>query len=289
MSKTARDNGLIVVTYVVAIAVGLGVAAAVWDSMPRWAAVLTADLAATVAVFGVSRTLDNSSVYDAYWSVAPPVIAFGLLCASDVGSSPRALIVCLLITTWAARLTYNWWRGWTGMGHEDWRYVDLRASMGRLYWFVSFGGLHLFPTLLVYVGCLALLAVMDPSARDLGLLDLVATCVTAAAIATEAVADKQLHDFVASKPPPDEVMTRGLWGRCRHPNYLGEVGLWYGLALFGLAADPSAWWVAIGPLVMTALFVFISIPMIEKRMLRKRPAYADIIARYPKLLPLGRR
>lgn len=289
MSKTTRDNGIILATYVVATAVGLGVAAAVWDSLPRWGAILTADLVATVAVFGISRTFNNTSVYDAYWSIAPPVIAFGLLAVTEAGSSPRALLVCLLIAAWGVRLTYNWWRGWTGIRHEDWRYVDLRASMGRLYWLVSFAGLHVFPTLLVYLGCLALLPVMDSAARGLGLLDLAATFVTVAAIVIEAVADRQLHDFVASKPQPDEVMTRGLWGRCRHPNYLGEVSLWYGLALFGLAADPSAWWVATGPIVMTALFVFISIPMIEKRMLRKRPAYADIIAHYPRLLPLGRR
>ena len=289
MTKTTRDNAAILVTYIAAIGIGLAVAAAVWDSMPRWAAVLTADLVATVAVFGISRTLNNSSVYDAYWSVAPPVIAFGLFGVSDVGSSPRAWLASLLLTAWGARLTYNWWRGWTGMGHEDWRYVDLRKSMGRLYWLVSFAGLHLFPTLLVYAGCMALLPVMDPAARGLGLLDLAATAVMLAAIVIEAVADQQLHEFVASKPQPDEVMTRGLWGRCRHPNYLGELSLWYGLALFGLAADPSAWWVGLGPLVMTALFVFISIPMIEKRMLRKRPGYADVIAHYPKLLPLGRR
>lgn len=289
MSKTSRDNSIIFATYVVATVIGLGVASAVWDSMPRWAAVLTADLVATVMVFGVSRTLNNSSVYDAYWSVAPPVIAFGLLAVTDVGSSPRAWLVCALITAWGVRLTYNWWRGWTGMSHEDWRYVDLRKSMGKLYWLVSFAGLHLFPTMLVYFGCLALLPIMDPSARSLGVLDLVATAVMVAAIVIEAVADRQLHDFVASKPRPDEVMTRGLWGRCRHPNYLGEVSLWYGLALFGLAANPGAWWVIAGPLIMTGLFVFISIPMIEKRMLRKRPAYADVVARYPKLLPLGRR
>lgn len=289
MSKTKRDNGAILVTYVVAIAIGLGVAAAFWGSTPRWAAVLIADLAATAAVFGASRTLNNSSVYDAYWSVAPPAIAFGLFASSDVGSSLRAWLVCLLITVWGIRLTYNWWRGWRGMTHEDWRYVDLRTSTGSAYWLVSFAGLHVFPTLLVYAGCTALLPIMDPSARALGLLDLIAAAVMIAAVVIEALADRQLHDFVASKPRPDEVMTRGLWGLCRHPNYLGEVALWYGLALFGYAANPEAWWVVSGPVAMTALFVFISIPMIEKRMLRKRPAYAEVIARYPKLLPLGRR
>ena len=287
MAKTTRDNAIIVTTYAVAVIVGLVVARATWGTLPPWAGILVADLAATVFVFGVSRSLDNSSVYDAYWSVAPPVIALGLLLSNDPGSSARAWLASGLVTVWGIRLTYNWWRGWSGMAHEDWRYVDLRASMGRAYWSISFLGLHLFPTALVYVGCLALLPVMDASATGLGWLDLVAATVAAGAIFIEATADRQLHDFVASRPGPDAVLTTGLWGRCRHPNYLGEVSFWCGLALFGISAMSSAWWVFAGPVAMASLFVFISIPLLEKRMLRKRPAYAEVVERYPKLLPLG--
>ena len=39
---------------------------------------------------------------------------------------------------WAVRLTWNWARGWTGLGHEDWRYVDIRSATGALYWPASF-------------------------------------------------------------------------------------------------------------------------------------------------------
>ncbi len=289
MSRTAQDNRIIIATYLAAVGLGVVVAAAVWSVTPRWAAVLIADVCATALVFAVSRLLDNTSVYDAYWSVAPPVIAGGLLLSCELGSPVRAVLVLLLLTAWAVRLTYNWWRGWSGIRHEDWRYVGLRTTTGRAYWLVSFFGLHMFPTMLVYAGCLALLPVMEPTARPLGWLDLVGAIVMAAAIWIEATADRQLHDFVASRPSREQVLTTGLWGRCRHPNYLGEISLWWGLAAFGLAADPSAWWVLVGPIAMTGLFVFISIPMIEKRMLRKRPAYADVVRRYPCLLPLGPR
>lgn len=289
MPKTPRDARIIVLTYVVAIAAGLGLAAVMPAAWPSWATVLAADVGATVLVFIVSRAFDNTSVYDPYWSVAPVVIAAALLATTAVGSSARGILVFVLTLTWGARLTYSWWRGWRGMGHEDWRYVDLRRTMGRAYWPSSFLGLHVFPTLLVYTGCLGLLAVMQPSASSFGWLDVVGAATMGAAVWIEATADRQLHDFVGCKPSPDAVLTTGLWGRCRHPNYLGEVMLWYGLAAFGLAADPTAWWVLLGPAVMTGLFVGISIPMIERRMLRKRPGYADVVARYPRLLPLGPR
>ncbi|GAJ06174.1 unnamed protein product, partial [marine sediment metagenome] len=60
-------------------------------------------------------------------------------------------------------------------------------------------------------------------------------------------------------------MSTGLWAYSRHPNYLGEVMFWWGLFLFALAADLSHWWVFVGPLAMTVLFIFVSIPMMDKR------------------------
>jgi steroid 5-alpha reductase family enzyme len=61
--------------------------------------------------------------------------------------------------------------------------------------------------------------------------------------------------------------------------------LWWGLYLFSLAADPGRWWTGAGPLAMTALFVFISVPLIDRRMLRRKPGYAEHMRRVPALLP----
>ncbi len=291
MARTAKANGLIVITYVVATVASLVVARGLQDSMPTWAVVLIADVVGTTVVFGFSRVFDNSSFYDAYWSVAPPVIAFGLVFGVD-GVDPvstRQVLVCALVTAWGARLTYNWWRGWRGLAHEDWRYVNLRKTTGRWYWVVSYLGLHMFPTVLVYLGCLAMLPALVDGTRALSWLDAVASVFTGLAIYIEAKADRELHDFVATKPAPEQVLTTGLWGRCRHPNYLGEMMLWWGLSMFALASDSASWWVLVGPVSITLLFVFISIPMIDKRMLAKRPAYADVVRRYPKFLPLGPR
>jgi steroid 5-alpha reductase family enzyme len=81
-------------------------------------------------------------------------------------------------------------------------------------------------------------------------------------------------------------MDRGLWRYSRHPNYLGEVGFWCGMWLFGLAAAPAAWWwTAAGPVVMVVLFAAVSVPLMDRRSLQRRPAYADWMRRVPPLLP----
>jgi steroid 5-alpha reductase family enzyme len=287
-SRGSRAAGFawVTVAYAVAAVAAFGVVRWVPAGWALWQVVLAADVVATVVVFGFSVAFDNSSVYDAYWSVAPMAIAPAL---AVVGRAPvaRKVIVVALVLLWGARLTYNWARGWAGMGHEDWRYVEHRRH-GRAYWVVSFVGIHMMPTLLVFAGCLSLFPALVTGAGPLGPIDALAFVVTAGAIALEGMADEQLRAFRLTNPPPGTILETGVWAWSRHPNYLGEVSLWWGLALFGLAADGGAWWVLAGPVAITLLFTFISVPLLDKRSLARRPQYAEHMARVPALFPWPR-
>lgn len=280
----AASFAWIAAAYAAAGLAAWAVAAVALPGAPLWLRVAAADAAATGAVFAFSVALDNSSVYDAYWSVAPMAIAPALCAAGGGAPFARRALVVALVLAWGARLTYNWARGWAGLHHEDWRYVDLRAKTGRAYWAVSFFGIHLFPTALVYLGCLALLPALVTGSRPLGALDLAAALVTAAAVAVEAVADAQLRAFRAAARP-GEVMAAGLWACSRHPNYFGEILFWWGLFLFALAADGGAWRAGAGALAITALFVFISVPMLDRRSAARRPEYAAHMRRVSAIVP----
>jgi steroid 5-alpha reductase family enzyme len=108
--------------------------------------------------------------------------------------------------------------------------------------------------------------------------------VTGGAIALETIADEQLRAFNRTKQP-GEICARGLWAWLRHPNYLGEILFWWGLWLFGVAAAPSWYWSVIGPLAITAMFLFASIPMLDRRNLERRPGYAEVMKSVPALVP----
>ena len=272
----------------------LGAAVAVGIALGEWhplAVVAAADLVGTIVVFAGSVRVNNTSMYDPYWSVAPIAIAayFAFGPAARVASDPdpvRVVVVCALVALWGARLTWSWLRGWRGLGHEDWRYVGVREKTGRLYWPASFLALHLMPTVMVYLGCLSLYVALSAGSRPFGVLDGVAAVVTATAIWIEARADKELHRFVASGRSRGAVLSSGLWAYSRHPNYFGEILFWWGLLLFALAASPSHLWVVIGPVAITTLFAFVSIPLIEKRMLHRRgPAHAERVKRVSALIP----
>jgi steroid 5-alpha reductase family enzyme len=242
-----------------------------------------ADLAATLVVFAFSLGYNNSSFYDPYWSLSPPFLAlYWLLVAGARGLPARQALAGGLLLAWAVRLTFNWVRRWRGLSHEDWRYADYRRK-GAAYWPISFAGFHLMPTMIVFLGCLSLWPALT-AARPLGLFDSLTAAVTAAAVATEAIADRQLVRFLRTAGP-GEVLDTGLWSLSRHPNYFGEVAFWWGLWLFGLAAAPSWWWTVAGPIAMTALFLGISVPMMDRHLLACRPRYAAALKNRSAFLP----
>jgi steroid 5-alpha reductase family enzyme len=267
--------------YVVTLGVGWITLLALGQS-PIWD-MFWADIAATVAIFIFSRLYKNSSFYDAYWSVVPPLIAlYWALEATAIEATAieatavavddtRAWLVIVLVWLWGIRLTVNWATYWPGLEHEDWRYGPIKTNAGKWNALADFSAIHLFPTVIVFVACLPIYAAVAMDARPLNWLDYVAAAVTALAIIIELLSDIQLHRFLAHRKE-GEIMKTGLWAYSRHPNYFGEWLFWAGLALFGIAAVPSAWWwVLPGSVAMLVMFLVASIPMIDKRSVERRP------------------
>jgi len=268
-----REVAAVCLAYVAALLVALAVGWLLGGRGPVLVAAL-ADLAATLVVFCFSVRHDNSSVYDPYWSVAPIFIASGWAASAPGRPGVRAIVVCVLVGVWGIRLTANWVARWRGSGDEDFRYAEIRARTGRLYWPVSLITIHLLPTAWVFLGLLAAWPALAGDGAAPGVLDAVALAVTAGGIAIEAVADSQLRRFLRSRREPPAVLETGLWSLSRHPNYFGEITFWWGLWLFGLAADPGWAWTVVGPLSITLLFALVSIPWMDRRMLSRHPAWA---------------
>ncbi len=290
MSGMLKSVLTIIAAYLLAALVALGVGYAVRAEHPL-VILGAADLAATIVVFAFSVVTKNSSCYDPYWSVAPvPIALFWLLWPGSAGLTTLShILIFALLCLWAARLTYNWASQWHGLSHEDWRYRDMQQQTGKLYWPVSFLGIHLMPTLLVFLGCLALWPALSGGPRSFSWLDAAAAIVTAAAIVIEATADLQMRHFRRTSKESGQTIPPGLWSYSRHPNYFGEVSFWWGLFLFALAADPAYWWTIIGPICILALFLFVSIPLMEKHLLQRRSGYAEYQRRVSAFVPWWRK
>jgi steroid 5-alpha reductase family enzyme len=286
--RTKREAlWLVGLAYGVALAAGWITLAVAPIEDPLWRT-FAADAVATVVIFGFSFAWDNSSFYDAYWSVIPIAIVLHWMTLADAAvPGLRLAALGLVVGVWGVRLTWNWARGWTGLDHEDWRYVGFRELAPGFYWPISFLGIHFFPTVIVFAGLAALYPAVVQAGRPFGILDLVALAVGIAGIAFEWIADDQLRAFTTGPKRPGETLRTGLWRYSRHPNYLGEILVWWSFFLFGWAADPA--WAKLGvlaPLAMTGMFLLVSIPLIEKRALERRTAYQRVIDETSMLIPL---
>lgn len=285
MSK-ARSLTLVTLAYVIAIGVAAGWLA--WG--PRtghlWLDSLIADVLATLVVFAFSRRYRNSSFYDAYWSVIPPLLALYWWSQAGAGvDQVRCWLVMAVIVVWAVRLTANWVYGFPGLHHEDWRYPMFKERAGRWEFVVDLVAIHLIPTLQVFAGMLPVYVCVTRPGADIRWLTLVAFALGLAAVALELAADVQMHRFVRESRA-GAAMDRGLWSWSRHPNYFGEFGFWFSLALFGVAAAPSDWWwLFAGAAAMLAMFLGASIPMMETRSLQRRPEYQRVIDRVSRFVP----
>ena len=278
--------GILVVIYLAALAVGFFVAEQ-FSNEPLWLRALLGDVAATVLVFACSRIFGNSSVYDPYWSVIPLFLfLYFLYGTGNTLSNSKYLAVALLLALWGGRLTGNFLRGWPGMARQDWRYDDLKQKHGGMYWVVSFLGVHLLPTVLVFAGMLPTYGVASMQVRSTwGLFDVFSLIILIAAVYVEWKADEDLHAF--KKQGTGGLLKKGIWAYSRHPNYFGEILFWVGLFAFALAQDLKLVWTGFGAIAMILLFVFISIPMMERRMRASRgDEYNEYVNRVSMLIPL---
>lgn len=281
--KSNRGMSFAVITFVYIIAAFIGVHVYRGFDHSWWLSLLIADTVATIVVFIFSLLFDNASVYDPYWSVQPPVI----LAAFAMSRKPSALGVLLLIvvTFWGVRLTVNWAYTFADLNHQDWRYTMLKEKTGTFYPFINFVGIHMVPTLVVYNCVLpAVYAVQNGLVVNVG--SLVFLCVSFVATVIQGTADFQMHRF--RKTRNGTFIRNGLWKYSRHPNYLGEILMWWGVALAVICVAPNARHLMLGAIANTILFLFVSIPMADNRQSCK-DGFEEYKAETRMLLPIKKR
>jgi len=244
---------------------------------------LIIDVALTVLITIVGFLVKNDSMYDPYWSLIPFLMLLYWIDSSHVQEfNARIFIMIILMSWWSWRLTYNWIRGWKGIKHEDWRYIDLRKKTKAFYPLVSFLGIQLFPTIIVFAAALPMESVLF-STEALKFTDLIGGILMLAGILLEIFADIQMHRFKKNPENMGNIINIGLWKYSRHPNYLGEISFWWGVYVLSMATHPPFYYIS-GAIIVSLLFLFISIPMMEKRM-KNKVGFDEYKKRTPLLIP----
>ena len=262
--KSNRVASFIIVGIIYVLATIAGIVVYKLLKFDWWLNLLLADIAATVLTFIFSLLLNNASVYDPYWSVQPIVI----LVAYSIGKPLGLLQILLLVAVcfWGIRLTVNWGYNFSDFSYQDWRYVMLKEKTGIFYPVINFIGIHMVPTLVVYTCTVpAVYAIVNNLTANIGSILFIFLSIFAASL--QGIADIQMHKYRKNRTTPFN--RNGLWKNSRHPNYLGEILMWWGIGFAVVVTDFNLWWLLLGALLNTLLFSFVSIPMAEKRQSRK--------------------
>lgn len=271
--KSNRTLSFVIVAIVYVLAGVLGIVVCNLLPYDLWLNILIADVLATVLVFVFSLVFNNASVYDPYWSVQPMVIGTALLVSQQNFTLYNVLLLAVVLL-WGIRLTANWVYTFGDLTWQDWRYTMLKEKTKFFYPVINFVGIHMVPTLVVYACCLPIIFAMQSNiAITLDNIHcLVFLAVSLGAVVLQCASDIQMHKFRKDKregKTAEPFMRRGLWKHSRHPNYLAEILMWWGVGLSASIVLPNSWFVLIGAVANTLLFAFVSIPMADKRQSRK--------------------
>ncbi|KAH9763533.1 S5A REDUCTASE domain-containing protein [Citrus sinensis] len=169
---------------------------------------------------------------------------------------------------------------------EDRRFDEMRSNLGKLAIFWIFQA--------VWVWTVSLpVTVVNASDRDPSVqaVDVIGWIMWSVGVSIEAIADQQKLSFKNSPENRGKWCNVGFWKYSRHPNYFGEIFLWWGIFVASTPVlDGAEWLVILGPIFLTLLLLFISgIPLLEESADKKfgnMPAYRLYKKTTSPLIPL---
>lgn len=220
------------------------------------------------ALWLVGWRRSNYGTVDVGWTAGVGLMA--VFCALAGGGWPlRRLLVGLMGGLWAFRLAYYIVVDRVLAPREDGRYQRMRAYWGARAdpYFLAF---FMAQTFLVTLFALPFLPLVRNSAPTLRGWEIAGVLLWAAAVAGEALSDRQLVRFRRNPDNKGKTCRNGLWRYSRHPNYFFEWLHWWAYVLFGIGA---AGWVLtlVGPVLMLLfLFRLTGIPYTEQQALSSR-------------------
>jgi steroid 5-alpha reductase family enzyme len=240
-------------------------------------------LAYVLALWLLSLPLRDVSIVDPGWGTGFVMVAW-LACALGEGCRGRRLLLGALVSVWGVRLTLHLIARKLRERREDPRYAVMRARRGRRFALVSLVTVFLLQGALMWLIALPIeVAAAQP--QRLGALDALGGAAWAVGVFFETVGDRQLSRFKADPANAGRVMDRGLWRYTRHPNYFGDFMVWWGIYVVALSTG-YAWWTVVSPLVMSTLLMRVSGKQLLERRMRRRPGYAEYVARTSGFFPL---
>ena len=273
----------------------------------EWKALMTLiQISAFVAFycFVTGELTRNYSQVDKIWSLVP--IAYVWILAAYGNYTPRLVIMSVLVSIWAIRLTANFalkgaYRLKFWEGEEDYRWKVLRQKpefKPRWKWTLfNLFFISIYQNALILLFCLPALVALQFNSVPINTWDYTIAGLMFLFIVYEAVADIQQWNFQSKKWQQINAgqtlsgdykkgfLDKGLWAYSRHPNYFGEQAIWICFYFFSVPAS-GQWfnWSIAGCLLLLLLFQG-SAGFSEEISAQKYPGYVEYQKNVSRFIP----
>lgn len=233
--------------------------------------------------FVIAQARKRNDVADIAWGTGFIVTAVTALILHH-GTYVRGMLVTLLVVLWGTRLSLHISMRNRGKP-EDPRYRRWREEWGKHAVIRALLQVFLLQGILMVVVSLPITFIIISKSHPFSVIDILGLILWSVGFAFESVGDYQLEKFKRDSANRGRIMTQGLWTYTRHPNYFGEVLLWWGVYLIALTI-PNGWITIAGPLTITFLILKVSgIPLLEKKY-RGNPEFESYKRRTSAFFPL---
>eukprot|EP00116_Pleurobrachia_bachei_P007985 sb/3468247/ len=240
------------------------------------------------ALFGsVALLLDTEKFFDFVGSLT------FILCGTvsyyqntDESLEKFKFIQCCFICLWAGKLGTFLLARVLKEG-EDKRFREIKKDKSRFFkvWMIqgAWVYLNMIPSIFVFQG--------SSVNTEREVLSTIGWSLFLFGLLFETVADYQKTMFRADPSNKGKFITTGLWSISRHPNYFGEILLWYGmwLAAVPFFTSPLAYLSVLCPTLTALQITYLSgVPMLEKSGIEKwgnEEDYVRYMEKTPCLLP----
>ncbi len=213
-----------------------------------------------LVLFVLAIARRDNSIADIGWGIGFTIIATWM---HLFHSHSASFLILIMVGIWGIRLSLHLLSRSLRKGKEDWRYANWRQDWGKNVILQSFFRVFLLQGFFMCI--IALPILQQKEAAGISALQLVGLVIWLAGFGWEALADWQLARFKRQPQNKRRIMTQGLWRLSRHPNYFGEILVWWGLAIFVLPY--GKWWICLlSALTITWLLLRVSgVPMLESK------------------------
>lgn len=246
--------------------------------------ILIVQLVLAVLLFLVSIWIKRNDIADVAWGPGIALVAWTGAVTSSINLALPQYLILAAISLWAVRLGLRIYKK-NRRKNEDPRYRQWRESWGAWFYPRSFLQVYVLQCLLMVCLAASFLAAVQVSPELFNPWLLGVGCVIwVVGFFFEVVGDRQLDLFLANPENKGKLMNKGLWHYTRHPNYFGEVTMWWGIWMMALT-PVTAVWAVVSPLTITILILFVSgIPMLEAQM-SKHPQWEEYKRKTSVLIP----